>query len=378
MSNKKMLTMLVVMLTALTAISAQAGDYTIYGKLHLSLDALNNGDSTEMFLASNISRFGIKGTRELNDNFTFIWQFESFLDMSNFNDSATLANRNSYLGLKGDWGWMKAGIHDTPFKLIGRKVDFFKDELGDFRQTTFGWDRRLDKVLMYGTPDFSGFGLTGFYQLKNDISMADTGALGASATYNNDSFYFGAAYELIQKNNFYVAPSSHWEILNEYQNVEIIDPGFTTPEDATGLRFVGKFTEGDLEIGALFQTLQNRSGMLYTDANVTGDMNTITWGLGFQYAMSEAYRLKAQYYGFDPNTDMDDDNAAMFALGVDHTYAKDLTFYMQFVMTSNGEFTSFPVGGPGHGARIYPFDDGDSTTSTEDPWGISWGMIKTF
>ncbi len=385
MINKKMVTMLLVMLVAFVAMTANAGDepYTVYGQLHVSLDALDNGDSTELVLASNTSRFGIKGAQELNDNFTFIWQFESFLDMTNFNDSATLASRDSYLGLKGDWGWMKAGIHDTPMKMLGRKADFFKDELGDFRQATFGWDRRMDKVVMYGTPNYNGFALTGAYQFKNDVSMADTGAMSASATYTNDSFFLGAAYELLQKNNFATEEvPGYWMPLNGYQN-EWVDaiPADYDVEDAIGMRFVGKYTAGDLEIAALYQMLQNRNGKMYSYTEistlVSGDLNTQTWGLGARYAMSEKYAVKGQFYGFDPNTDLDDDDASFFAMGIDHTFSESTTFYTQFVLTNNGETTSFPVGGSGHGTRMYPYP-ADAGEATNDPWGISTGMIKKF
>ncbi len=377
--NKKMLTTMLVMLIAATAVTAQAGNYDIYGYLHTSLDALNNGDTTELFLASNDSRFGVKGMQEMNENFTFIWQFESEIDIANRSDAweATLANRNTFLGLKGDWGTFKAGIHDSPFYTLGRKADFFVDELGDLRQTTFNWDRRFDKALIYSTPDLNGFGITAAYQLKNDVYMADTGALSASAAYQNDTFFLGAAYEMIQKNNYYVAPSGHWEPTS-YGNDWVEDPGFTNPEDAIGLRFVGRYTSGDLELAGMFQTLQNRDGHQYTLDNVVGDLTSITWGGGFCYTMSESYKLKSQFYAFDPNTDVDDDDAAMFALGIDHTYAPDMTFYVQFAMMNNSDFTAYPIGAAPHGAMMDPYDDGDPTNSTEDPYGFSVGMIKTW
>ncbi|MFH2051826.1 MAG: porin [bacterium] len=385
MINKKMVTMMLVMLVAFAAMTANAGDapYTVYGHLHVSLDALNNGDSTEMVLASNTSRFGIKGAQELNDNFTFIWQFESFLNLTVKDTKGLLANRNSYLGLKGDWGWMKAGIHDTPMKLIGRKVEFFKDELGDFRQVTFGWDRRMDKIIMYGTPDYNGFALIGAYQFKNDVTMADTGAMSANATYTNDSFFFGAAYELIQKNNFATAEvPGYWMPQDQYQNVWVpAVPADFDVEDAIGMRFVGKYTAGDLEIAALYQMLQNPEGKMYSymenSTMVSGDLNSQTWGIGARYTMNEKFAVKGQFYGFDPNTDMDDDDASFFAMGFDHTYNKSTTFYTQFVLTNNGETTSFPVGGEGHGTRMFPYP-ADAGEATNDPWGISTGMIKKF
>ncbi len=392
MINRKLLTTLAVMLVALTTMSAQAGDYTVYGNLHLSLDALNNGDANELILSSNTSYFGLKGDQELNDNFTFLWQFETFLDLANFAETSSLANRETYMGLKGDWGKFLAGKKDTPFRVIGRKVDFFGDTLGDSRQTTFGWDRRLDKVLFYSTPEYNGFNLSAAYQLKNDLDMADTGAMSASATYTAEQFYLGAAYELIQKNNYYSDDTFGWmpnwtspvdpitgDTINQWTWTQLTE-GNTSPEDATGLRFVGKYTGGDLAIGALFQMLQNRNGILYDDGSVVGDLESMTWGLGFKYAMSEKYAIKGQYYAMDPNTDVDDDDASMFAAGVDHMFDESLCFYGMFGIMNNGDFTAFSLGGGTHGSSRAPYAVGNPVdgTASDDPYGVSVGMMKKF
>lgn len=379
--NKKLITTLAVMLVALATMSAQAGDYTVYGKLHVSLDALNNGDATELALASNTSYFGLKGDQELNQNFTFLWQFESYINLADMVDSSALANRETYMGLKGDWGKFLAGKKDTPFRVIGRKVDFFNDQLGDSRQTTMGWDRRLDKVLYYSTPDYNGFNLCAAYQLKNDLDMADTGAMSAAASYTAEKFYLGAAYELIQKNNYYSEDTYGWVIVDEYLHEWTqLTEGNTTPEDATGLRFVGKYDDGDLAVGALFQMLQNKDGMLYDDGFVIGDLESMTWGLGFRYAMSEKFDVKGQYYAMDPNTDVDDDDASMFAMGLDHNFDETLTFYGQFAIMNNGDFTAFPLGGGTHGSSRAPFAVGNAEdgTTSDDPYGVSVGVIKKF
>ncbi len=42
-------------------------------------------------------------------------------------------NRNSFIGLSGNFGTTLVGRHDTPLKLVGRKADLFGDQIGDSR-----------------------------------------------------------------------------------------------------------------------------------------------------------------------------------------------------------------------------------------------------
>ena len=60
MFNKKMILMLV-LLTAVVAGAANAGDYKVYGKLHTSIDMVNDSEESQLRLAT-------KKTRKLSIN----------------------------------------------------------------------------------------------------------------------------------------------------------------------------------------------------------------------------------------------------------------------------------------------------------------------
>ena len=47
----------------------------------MSLEMLNNSQDSQLAVSSNGSRFGLKGTKELNEKFTMIWQFEQKIDL---------------------------------------------------------------------------------------------------------------------------------------------------------------------------------------------------------------------------------------------------------------------------------------------------------
>jgi len=72
--------------------------------------------------------------------------------------SNTLKARNRYVGLKSDtYGTGVVGRHDTPMKVIGRKVDmFWSTQLGNNRNITTinGHDLRADNVIGYISPNF--------------------------------------------------------------------------------------------------------------------------------------------------------------------------------------------------------------------------------
>ena len=82
-------------------------------------------------------------------------------------ESSSQDARNRYVGLKGKFGHILAGIHDTPFKDVGRTVELFPEYIGDNRNifctggngtnATRGWDLRPANAIKYSTPAMNGF-----------------------------------------------------------------------------------------------------------------------------------------------------------------------------------------------------------------------------
>lgn len=355
MSKKNLVTTLLVMLVVLAAGAAMAGEmnYTIYGKLHMSMDYLNNGDDSAMFLASNTSRFGVKGKSAIDEEYTFIWQFESFIDP--MDKGGTLSNRNSFLGVTNEkMGTFLMGIHDTPFKTLGRNLDLFPDQLGDFRQAMGSWDQRWNNLVMYTTPDFSGLSARVAYRFgEGGFGAENMGAFSALGSYKMDAIYVAAALESYQKNYF-------------------VDEG----ETAMGLRLGGSYKTEEMKVFGLFQSLKNYEGEQY-DAAEDVDLKATSIGGGAAYMLMPKYWLKAQGFIVDPNTETDDDEGTLLAFGFDYMAAKDLCFYLQYGMWSNGDDSDFTLGGGAHGTSVSgSYDSADGTYN--NPSGISFGIWKTF
>jgi len=364
--NIKQIVLLSFLMVTLTTGAVMADDtFKVYGKLHMSIEGHDDGENSWMALSSNGSRFGIKGVREMNDSFTLIWQFEQKINIAQKGEE-TLATRNSFLGLKGNWGTALYGIHDTPYKTMGSKITFFRDEMGDYRMMTLKYDRRLSDVIMYVTPDFSGFTARLMVQVDQNAGQDDEAKtiFSGSLNYKKDNFYVGAAYETLSK-GFAMADGPDGSL---YGN------------SSKGLRLGAKYEFSKVGLTALYQNLADYNQSSFAVDEETGDVTTAndlqatTYGGEIRFKFAAKFAAKAGYYFTDPDTDTDDDEYQMFAIGVDHKYAKDLWFYLQYATVLNGDTTNASLGSKdnGHGKIVVPAAPG------KNPSGISLGIAKKF
>ena len=121
-----------------------------YGHLNLSADYYF-GESSQIKsdLKSNASRLGVRGDFRINDKITGIYQVEYQVDLE-----ASPTTRNTFLGLKGNFGTIKAGKHDTPLKLAQLDADLFNDTQGDIANITRG-ENRPSSYLGYDSPEIA-------------------------------------------------------------------------------------------------------------------------------------------------------------------------------------------------------------------------------
>ena len=367
---KNLLITLMVLLIVLAAGTALAGDmtYKVYGKLHTSLNYVNDGDQTGFTMTSNTSRFGVKGGVELNESVKAIYQFENSLDIAN--RGGALAWRNTFLGIKGKFGTFLAGIHDTPFKTLGRKVTFFKDQVGDFRTATLGYDQRLENVIVYVVPKQEKWGGQLAYQLDQNDWQGDGAvdgysaatALSAMVYFTPGDFFIGAAYENWSKGYFEEFP---------------VDG---TDAASGAVRVAAKWTGEKFAASGLFQTVSN----LW---NIDGNTGT-TFGLEALFKAAEKWHVKGNFYNASAEPDGGESACfSQFALGVDHVFAPSTMFYLQWAMVSNGDMTAAGIGGgdiDGDGSRDYGNGFGAyyapaiTDGTAESPMAISLGVVHSF
>jgi len=355
---KKMLTTLMVLAIVLVATTAMAGDmdWKFYGKLHTSINTINNGEDSALSLTSNTSRFGFKGGKEMNENFTFIWQFESSVNIAQKETgNASLANRNSYLGLKGKWGKALWGIHDTPYKTLGRKTTFFYDSIGDNRQVMMHTDYRNDDYIMYFSPDFSGFGFSLGYEFdqvdKYEFPEADAASSFAGMLhYAKNEFFFGFAYETLTKGFFFDGD---------------VNP---EPESEARMRIAGKYDAEAFALALSYQNLSNYMGIK--------DWKSSTVGGEAMWKASPVFNVKGGYYLMNPDSDKlagEDWGASLLSIGVDYNYVKNVQFYLQYAGIMNEDNGSWGLGDyNGFGTYVDPSEMGKTVS------GFSFGTVVKF
>src|SRR6202030_3476746 len=146
---------------------------TLYGSIDLSGDIFNPSvfdQGTKLGVASNISSFGVRVRHNLApygwEGWAAVAQLESQVDFASApTEKAALGTRDSYLGLEGPWGAIKAGKSDTPYKKATAAMDPFTRTLGDYNsimgntggdnRAEFDW--RMSHAVWYESPIFNGF-----------------------------------------------------------------------------------------------------------------------------------------------------------------------------------------------------------------------------
>jgi predicted porin len=107
--------------------AAAMADTTVYGQARVFAVNEDNGTDDAFLLESEASRIGIKGNAELDGDLEVIYKFEYEVDPADDSNGGIGKNRNNYVGLKGNFGQVIFGTHDTPLKKAQGKVDLFSD-----------------------------------------------------------------------------------------------------------------------------------------------------------------------------------------------------------------------------------------------------------
>lgn len=149
---------------------------TLYGSIDISGDVFNPSvydQGTKFGVASNISSFGVRVRHNLApygwDGMAVVAQLESQVDFASApTERASFGTRDSFVGMEGPWGAIKAGKSDTPYKKSTAAMDPFTRTLGDYNsimgntggdnRAEFDW--RMNHAIWYESPIFNGFQLS--------------------------------------------------------------------------------------------------------------------------------------------------------------------------------------------------------------------------
>ena len=212
------------------AAQAQIANVTLYGNLNLDVELINGAqpdgtNPTVTRVSSNSSRLGVRGSEYLGRGQVAIFQIESQIQGDTGNSSAVgLASRESFVGLQGDWGTLKAGKFLTPYDdilpIFGNAPTLTTSILstaavwaqGPLSKSLGGFDARLGNSIRYETPPLGGFSAELQYSTRDSSGNTtqtpqggDNGdhtsevrhayVAGAGAFYSSGPLDLGVAYE---------------------------------------------------------------------------------------------------------------------------------------------------------------------------------------
>lgn len=182
---------------ALTTLSTAAlADVVLYGEIKGGVEVSKHkgvkGTTTQ--IVDYGSKIGFKGQEELDSGLKAIWQVEQAVNIGGV--GSTFGTRDSFVGLSGGFGTVKAGYQKTPVADLNDKLDVWNYSAREAGLATFtrGNDAVARKVaLTYETPDLGGFKAKAYVSPSDNSSRAATGrdsaTYGLSAGYENSGFF---------------------------------------------------------------------------------------------------------------------------------------------------------------------------------------------
>ncbi|MED5432372.1 MAG: porin [Pseudomonadota bacterium] len=345
---------------AAMAVPATATAHTqLYGKINLSLDkvepytplvhwaSFSGSDEHHWQLNSNKSYLGVRGATDLDVadmEVIFQLEFGTSVDEGNLEKLSpgssslgldTFTTRNSFLGLKTNFGTLKAGRFDTPLRELGIGVDQFHDQLYADNFNLMAGEWRASNVIQYSTPQIAElltFNVATVVSELDDVNSSGTGNAGVFDSYSTSLlfdaglFHAGIAYD----HNNYGATLQNGVDLSVTRPSVLAPVTGVNPDGLLALdiiRLAGGVNFDVIEFGVLLQEAETRedvdvSGGAGTDFDVEKER---TWMVSAGIPLG-AVKLKAQYGETDPE-ETDDAKVRQYSLGADYALGRQTKAY---------------------------------------------------
>ena len=324
---KKML--LAATIASLGLNAAQAAP-TIYGKLNVSLNQVDNKDykgTDETQLNSNASRIGIKGEEKLTDNVGVVYQAEWAISTDGSGSDTDLSARNRFLGLKfKDIGTVKAGQYDSYFKTsAGKYQDIFNDDTNlDITKTMYGEERLKNTVGFETDKNLIIPGLQFNVQAQTGEASSSVPKLGETGDNDKrdsiDSFSTSLTYEN-KDLGLAAGIAGNFGVQGTYNALS--KSYYSDALRVTGSYDLTKIGAEGLVFGALYQQAEPTD-----DVVAYNDLKEKAWVVSGTYSIpSTPWAVKAQYQSAKTEWTNNDRKIDQYGLGVDYNFNKQARFY---------------------------------------------------
>ena len=196
---KKTLVAVAVTSAVFAAVSVQAADIDTYGNIQL---VYADGEDTAE-LTDNGSTFGFKGEKELKHGLTGFFKYELEADADEKTSDVDVNLDQAFVGLKGDFGKVQVGTFDSIYNnAIQDGIDSFEYAGLTGSSTTAEGD-----TIAYFSPEMNGLELHVSAQVKGDAeseveddSVEEGTALTAVVKYTMGDLELAAGYDSLNNN----------------------------------------------------------------------------------------------------------------------------------------------------------------------------------
>lgn len=335
---------------------AQAQDITIYGHMHYSTDFVStNGSVNPLTGAPKVrvvrdkddwqtgvnrnSRIGVKGSEDLGNGLKAIFQIESEVLASGNGAGGNVGDRNTYVGLSGDFGTVLMGRHDTPYKIATGSLDLFADTIADYNNHIgsfyganrgAGFDNRAQQTLAYISPNMNGLTIAGAVvgaTIDEAAGNRDSYAISLAAMYANGPLFASLAYENYEGNLVRRARAR--------TVAGLVTSASLRTNDAWKLGL--GYKANDFTIGFVYENISSNGRNVF--ALPASGRDQQNWMVNASYAFGNNV-LKAQYGHSNPdrvrngarsyNADYDS-----WSIGLDHNLSKRTSLYAIYTDMEN-------------------------------------------
>ncbi|MEQ1582772.1 MAG: porin [Candidatus Nitrotoga sp.] len=318
------------------ASSAATAAVDVYGQANVSYDIVNNDSNRDsQGVASNGSRFGLKGSEDLGGGLSAIWQIENQIAIGaglggteNPGSNTSIAFRDTFAGLKSDTaGTVRLGRFDTPYKLATRGMDMFHNTLADNRSLMgLGHDVRASNSVGFNSLNYSGFSAAASYfgDQGGTAPGFNTPTSGTANTLfnTNEGFSIAGMYDA----GPYHATAAYQTISNGLSNTNISTDAW---------KIGGGYSVDAFALNGVYERISNRNG--------SGDASA--WYLSGKYNLTSTDALKLAYT--DVNNHVNEaanSGAKQYSVGYDHKMSNRTTLYALYTKLDNDQNGNYLLG----------------------------------
>ena len=363
--NKKMIALAVAAATlAPVAMAQTANPVTLYGRVYVMFENVKaDGGAAPAISSRNrvnnngSSLLGVRGTEDLGGGLKAFFQLETEFrpDQNDSGVSNAVFNRNSGVGLQGDFGSILLGRWDTPFKLANAPYDVFGDTtLGGYTSAMSdrgNFNRREQNVVQYWSPNFSGFqGRVSYSANEGKTATVNPVVTSFNATYNQGPISLAYGYE------------KHKDIFRNYSAAAVA----TTGASERGMSLGGSVVFGPIKVAALTQRFK-KTAPTFSVSDLKSNMINLIYTAGknqfaFQHqrAKNGAARLLSVPTVVEPDTKVN-------SIGYYYNFSRRTSFVAVYSQTKNNT-----TGLGNFGANTL------GIVGDQDPKGFAAGFRHTF